>query len=169
MSLFLEKKQCEPTSKKNFSKHDKNFWATIYPFFTDKRFRNANKMIPVAFPNYSPTVLQWASYQIRKIAGCACAWNAWNVFHATDLKGNLLLTSPAFITARAWRTCRDVFRDRQPAVAGKTFPAFPAHTYPQFYVSDKRPMDIGFDDCVPSVSDAVAKHISLPSVVKIRD
>ena len=29
---------------------------------------------------------QWASYQIRKIAGCACAGNARNVFPATDLK-----------------------------------------------------------------------------------
>ena len=27
----------------------------------------------------------WASYQIRKIAGCACAGN---VFPATDFKGN---------------------------------------------------------------------------------
>ena len=43
--IFRKKNQCEPTSKKNFSKHDKNFWATIYPFFTDKRFRNANKII----------------------------------------------------------------------------------------------------------------------------
>ena len=30
----------------------------------------------------------WASFQIRKIAGCACAGNAGNVFPATDLKGN---------------------------------------------------------------------------------
>ena len=30
----------------------------------------------------------WASYQIRKIAGCACAGNAGNVFPATDFKGN---------------------------------------------------------------------------------
>ena len=30
-------------------------------------------------------------------------------------------------------------------------------------------MDIGFDDCITSVSDAVAKHISHPCVVKIRD
>ena len=30
-------------------------------------------------------------------------------------------------------------------------------------------MDIGFDECVTSVSDAVAKHISRPSVVKIQD
>ena len=33
-------------------------------------------------------VLHWASYHIRKIAGCACAGNAGNVFPATDFKGN---------------------------------------------------------------------------------
>ena len=32
--------------------------------------------------------MPWASYQIRKIAGCACAWNAGSVFPATDFKGN---------------------------------------------------------------------------------
>ena len=31
---------------------------------------------------------QWASYQIRKIADCAYAGNAGNVFPATDFKGN---------------------------------------------------------------------------------
>ena len=31
---------------------------------------------------------EWTSYQIRKIAGCACAGNAGNVFPATDFKGN---------------------------------------------------------------------------------
>ena len=31
-------------------------------------------------------IAQWASYQIRKIADCACAWNGRNVFPATDLK-----------------------------------------------------------------------------------
>ena len=59
-------------------------------------------------------------------SGCACAGNTGNVFPATDLKGNRGLTIPAFITARAW----DAYRDRQPAVAGKTFPAFPAHAQP---------------------------------------
>ena len=34
-----------------------------------------------------PSTLPWASYQIRKIAGCACAGNAGNVFPATDFKG----------------------------------------------------------------------------------
>ena len=54
----------------------------------------------------------WASYQIRKIAGCACAGNAGNVFPATDFKGNRLLATLACITARASRTCRDACRDR---------------------------------------------------------
>ena len=71
----------------------------------------------------------WASYQIRKIAGCACAGNAGNVLPATDFKGNCLLAILACITARAWRTCRDACRNRQPAM-GKTFPAFPAHVQP---------------------------------------
>ena len=30
----------------------------------------------------------WASYQIRKIVGCACAGNAGSVFPATDFKRN---------------------------------------------------------------------------------
>ena len=32
--------------------------------------------------------VQWASYQICKIASCACARNARNVFPATDFKGS---------------------------------------------------------------------------------
>ena len=32
--------------------------------------------------------LAWASYQIRKIAGCACAGNTGNVFPTIDFKGN---------------------------------------------------------------------------------
>ena len=54
----------------------------------------------------------WASYQIRKIAGCACARNAGNVFPAH--RGLAIATC---ITARAWRTCRDACRDRQLAVS----------------------------------------------------
>ena len=30
----------------------------------------------------------WIAYQIRKIADCACAENAANVFPTTDFKGN---------------------------------------------------------------------------------
>ena len=72
----------------------------------------------------------WPSYQIRKTVGCACAGNAGNgsVFPGTDFKGNLWLANPACITARASRTCHDAYRDRLPAEAEKTLPAFPAHT-----------------------------------------
>ena len=54
-----------------------------------------------------------------------------------DFKGNRYLAIPACITARA---SRDACRDRLPAVAGKAFPAFPAHAHPQFYAPGKRPI-----------------------------
>ena len=57
-----------------------------------------------------------------------------------EFKGKRELAIPACITARASRTCRDACRDCLPAVAGKTFPAFPAHAHPQFYAFGKRPM-----------------------------
>ena len=72
----------------------------------------------------------WAFYQIRKIVGYACTEITGNLFPATDFKGNRLLAIPACITARASRTGRDACRDRKPAVADKTFPAFPAHAQP---------------------------------------
>ena len=55
---------------------------------------------------------KWASYQIRKIAGCACAGNAGNVY--PNHRG---LAIPTCITARASRTCRDAWRDRYLAVS----------------------------------------------------
>ena len=54
----------------------------------------------------------WTSYQIRKIAGCACAGNSVNVFPAAEFKRNRWLVVPACIMARAPRTCRDACRDR---------------------------------------------------------
>ena len=59
---------------------------------------------------------------------------------AAEFKGKHELAIPACITTRASRTCRDACRDCLPAVAGKTFPAFPAHAHPQFDVFGKRPM-----------------------------
>ena len=38
------------------------------------------------------TVIWWASCQIRKIVGCACAGNAGNVFPATDFKRKTLVS-----------------------------------------------------------------------------
>ena len=77
----------------------------------------------------------WASYQMRKIVGCACTRNAGNVFPATHLKGNRKLTILACIAACAARTYRDACRDRQPVVARKTFPVFPSHAQPAILVN----------------------------------
>ena len=54
-----------------------------------KRWVLANSGPCLCHWNWSNQAIpQWASYQIRKIAGCACAENAGNVFPAVDLKGN---------------------------------------------------------------------------------
>ena len=59
-------------------------------------FRQANqrRVMPT---NWKP----WASYQIRKIAGCACTGNAGNVFPATDYKGNRYFAIPC-VTHVPW-------------------------------------------------------------------
>ena len=54
----------------------------------------------------------WVSYQILKIAGCACVGKAGGFFPPLTFKGNRWLAIPTCITARAWRTCRDACRDR---------------------------------------------------------
>ena len=79
-------------------------------------------------------IASWASHQMRKIAGCACAGNARNVFPATDFKENRWLVIPACITAR------DVCRNRSPTVAGKLSRHCRCMCNPQFYVSGKWPM-----------------------------
>ena len=79
-----------------------------------------------------------ASNQIRKIVGCTCAGMPWTFPPKADFNGNCSLATPACIKARASRTCCDACRDRLPAVAWKTFPAFPVNAHPQFYVSGKR-------------------------------
>ena len=71
--------------------------------------------------------ISWASYQIRKSKGCACAGNAGNVFPAKYFKGNRSLTTPACIVTR---TCLGACRDRSPAVGRKMFPEFPGHAQP---------------------------------------
>ena len=63
---------------------------------------------------------------------------------SAEFKGNRELVIPACITAYASRTCRDVCRVCLPTVAGKTFPAFPAHAHRQFDVFGKRPMEATF-------------------------
>ena len=55
---------------------------------------------PDAFTYPYPLPTPWASHQIRKIVGCACAGNTLNVFPATDLKTYALVR-----VSRAMKRC----------------------------------------------------------------
>ena len=75
-------------------------------------------------------LITWASYQIRKIAGCACAGNAGNIFPATQLLRKPLVSDPDMhhgtcVTHVPWCMSGSPTRGD-----GKTFPAFPAHAQP---------------------------------------
>ena len=78
----------------------------------------------------------WASYQIRKIVGCACAGN---VSPRRRLQRKPLVSDPRMhngtcVTHVPWCMPGSLTRG-----AGKTFPAFPAHAHPQLYVSARGP------------------------------
>ena len=92
-----------------------------------------------AIPN-ARVLSPWASYQIRKIAGCACAWNAGIVFPRRRLQRKPLISDPGMhhgtcVTHVPWCMSGSLTRG-----GGKTFPAFPAHAHPRFDVSGKRPI-----------------------------
>ena len=63
-----------------------NFWVTLYShrltMIMDWKYRHTPFSVGC---NYSPvpSLQLWASYQIRKIVGCACAGNVGDVFPAT--------------------------------------------------------------------------------------
>ena len=84
----------------------------------------------------------WASWQIRKIAGCACAENAGNVFPSTAFKGNRLLAIPAWITSRADARAVMHVGIPNPHWQGKRSRHSRRMRNPQFYVSRKRSMAI---------------------------
>ena len=67
----------------------------------------------------------WVSYQIRKVADCACAGIAGKVFFH-----HYGLSIPTCITAPAWPMCRDACRDRLMTVSfevggGENVPGIP--------------------------------------------
>ena len=74
---------------------------------------------------------QWASYQIRKIAGCACAGNAGNVFPRRRFQRKLLVSDPGMhhgtcVTHVPWcmsgsLTCGD--GENVPGIPGACAPA----------------------------------------------
>ena len=96
----IRKQSMQKYFKEHCSKRDRNFWATISPFFSDKRLRNG---------------------------------------HNISLRENdNVETDPSNVS--------ELFNDYFSRVT----------------------MDIGFDDRITSTSDAVDKHKSHPSVMKIR-
>ena len=83
---------------------------------------------------------KWASYQIRKIAGCACTGNAGNVFPCGRLQRKPLASDPGrhhgtCMTHVLWCMSGSLTRGGR-----ENFPSFPAHVHPQCYVSGKRPI-----------------------------
>ena len=76
-------------------------------------------------------VFPWASYQIRKIAGCACAGNAGNVFPRRRFQRKLLVSDPGMhhgtcVTHVPWcmsgsLTCGD--GENVPGIPGACAPA----------------------------------------------
>ena len=77
------------------------------------------------------TSSQWASWQIRKIAGCACAGNAGNVFPRRRFQRKLLVSDPGMhhgtcVTHVPWcmsgsLTCGD--GENVPGIPGACAPA----------------------------------------------
>ena len=100
-----------------------------------------------AFPCHGPLV-RYVKLRVAHAPGMAGTFPP-----AADFEGNRQLAISACITARASRTCRDACRDRLPAVAGETIPAFPAHAHPQFYVFGKRPIEV-----IPNGMGAVDRY-----------
>ena len=85
-------------------------------------------------------IATWASYQISKIPGCACAGNAGNGFPRRRFQRKLLVSDPGMYHGTCvphvpWcmpglPTCGD----------GENVPDIPVHAHPRFCVSGKRPM-----------------------------
>ena len=99
---------------------------------------NEREYYPWSWIHHMP--IQWASYQIRKNAGCACAENAENVFPITDFKGNRSFAIPH--ASRHVRLARVLMHVRiaNPRCRGKRSRHFWRMRNLQFCVSGKRPM-----------------------------
>ena len=83
------------------------------------------------FLPFPPPFSVWASYQIRKITGCACAGNAGNVFPCRRFQRKPLVSDPGMhhgtcVTHVLWcmsgsLTCGD--RENVPGIPGACAPA----------------------------------------------
>ena len=79
----------------NKARRKQGIFCKIAAIYHRPQYVNAT----IAIPNNMVTLLptqhsQWASYQIRNIAGCACAGNAGNVFPRRRLQRKPLVSDP---------------------------------------------------------------------------
>ena len=79
---------------------------------------------------WQPWSVPWASYQIRKIACCACAGNAWNVFPHRRLQRKPLVSDPGMhhgtcVTHVPWCMSGSLTRG-----GGETVPGIPGACAP---------------------------------------
>ena len=72
----------------------------------------------------------WASYQIRKITGCACCGNAGNVFPVTAGQRSRHASRHVCDARAVMHAGIANYQFPLQPVAGKTFPASPVHAQP---------------------------------------
>ena len=60
----------------------------------ERKKEQGNDSVIIPYHWLSGESFPWASYQIRKIAGCACAGNAGNVFPTRRLQSKPLVSDP---------------------------------------------------------------------------
>ena len=119
---------------------------------------------------------QWASYQIRKIAGCACAGNAGNVFPRRRFRRKPLFSDPGMhhgtcVTHVPWcmsgsLTCGD--GENVPGIPGACAPAIlriwqEAHTMHVDALGDFRSQSInrhGIDPQCRNILPLVSKELT---------
>ena len=102
-------------------------WPGVIPALIYNIFMNVANTIH----SWTGPVPSWASYQIRKLAGCACAGNAGNVFPRRRFQRKLLVSDPGMhhgtcVTHVPWcmsgsLTCGD--GENVPGIPGACAPA----------------------------------------------
>ena len=80
--------------------------------------------------NHDLTLTPWASYQIRKIAGCACTGNAGNVLPAIRLQWKPPVSDHGMHHGTCGTHVPWCMSGSLTGAVGEAFPAFPAHAQP---------------------------------------
>ena len=142
--LVLSMAYFNPCSLELYSEIMQNFQRYIFLRSTKFIWGEFCRIMTTLYQS-SSLIRQWASYQIRKIAGCACAGNAGNVFPCRRFQRKPLVSDPGMhhgtcVTHVPWcmsgsLTCGD--RENVPGIPGACAPAIlriwqEAHGYKMF-------------------------------------